>query len=289
MSADGSDYQWVPFGIEDEIESYKALDPDITPWLRTSLWQWIESAITYRSASGYRYLMTALARKSERILRVPLAANLENASTDAAFRHIEQTYSDLDDTKTWQLVDFLLAENPVEIAQLQLVLVECGSAWAVGERMGKVGIVKRLPEGVSTAAEEIFQTGDAGKRLAGAWLSAFGVNPDPEAAYSRAVKAVEDAAIPVVSPKNTGATLGTIIRDIKQNSNFKLPHLREHPEAQTHNVLLSMLQMLWTGQHDRHGGPSSVPVPNVTQDEAEAAVTLAVTLVGWFVTGKVQK
>ena len=49
-----------------------------------------------------------------------------------------------------------------------------------------------------------------------------------------------------------------------------------------------MLRVLYRGQHDRHGG-MPVPLPDMTQEEAESAVMLAVTLVGWFATGKVTK
>ncbi|AJW40486.1 hypothetical protein NY08_2463 [Rhodococcus sp. B7740] len=53
--------------------------------------------------------------------------------------------------------------------------------------------------------------------------------------------------------------------------------------------MLGMMQMLWVGQTDRHGGPASVGIPPVSQSEAEAAVMLAVPLVEWFTSGKVNK
>jgi hypothetical protein len=81
--------------------------------------------------------------------------------------------------------------------------------------------------------------------------------------------------------------LGRVIGQVNAGT-WKLPHLREDANAPTHDVLVGMMRTLWTGQHDRHGGPSSVGAPAVTQAEAESAVMLAVTLVGWFETGKVQ-
>ena len=44
--------------------------------------------------------------------------------------------------------------------------------------------------------------GRAGQLLSEAWHSAFGANPDPEDAYEKAIKAVEEAAAQVVSPNN---------------------------------------------------------------------------------------
>ncbi|EON33475.1 hypothetical protein GTC6_06664 [Gordonia terrae C-6] len=134
----------------------------------------------------------------------------------------------------------------------------------------------------------VFTISDAGVRLRSAWEKAFGLEPEPDVAYSRAVKAVEDAVIPVVSPQNKAATLGTVIAQIRDGGKFSLPMLREHKNASSHEVLLGMLQLLWTGQHDRHGGNPQSSATTVTQDEAEAAVLLAVALVGWFQTGKVR-
>ncbi|MBX9151808.1 hypothetical protein HCG77_28960 [Rhodococcus qingshengii] len=167
------------------------------------------------------------------------------------------------------------------------MLVEAGSAWKVGVRAGRLGLEKRVPEGVQVAAESTFAiTGNAGRQLAEAWAAAFGVDPDPSKAYSRAVKAVEDAAIPVVSPLNGNATLGTVIRDIENQGDHKLPMTREHPNAIQGDVLVGMLRVLWVGQHDRHGNSA---LPPVSQEEAEAAVVLAVTLVDWFATGKIKR
>ena len=91
----------------------------------------------------------------------------------------------------------------------------------------------------------------------------------------------------MVCPNDRTATLGKVI-GIVNSGTWKLPHLREDPNAPTHDVLVGMMRTIWVGQHDRHGGPSPVGVPAVTQPEAESAVMLAVTLVGWFETGKVQ-
>jgi hypothetical protein len=171
------------------------------------------------------------------------------------------------------------------------LLAEAGSAWRLGERHGKVGLVRRLPEGVQAAAEVIFLKPNAGKRLAAAWEAVFGVNPNPSEAYRLAVKAVEDASAPLVIPNDAVPTLGKVISRIEQGGQFKLPHLREEPGGTTsHEVLLYNLKQLWWGQYDRHGGAPPSPLPDdVTQEEAESAVILAVTLVGWFESGHVQQ
>jgi hypothetical protein len=133
------------------------------------------------------------------------------------------------------------------------------------------------------------QRGKAGKRLAEAWEAAFGISPNPSQAYRLAVKAVEAASARVVIPKDPDPSLGKVIGRIMQSGLFRLPHLREEPNGVTsHDVLLYNLKQLWWGQHDRHDGLETSTLPDdVTQDEAESAVMLAVTLVGWFETGKI--
>jgi hypothetical protein len=188
-------------------------------------------------------------------------------------------------------IDFLLSRLQLDaspVAKLEDLLLESGSGWSTGVRAGRPGLVPRLPEGVVDAAAAVVQYGDAGRRLAEAWAATFGIDPDPSNGYRLAVVAVEHAAIPVVPTGKAEPTLGDVIRTIER-ATWKLPHLREHDLAPSHDVLVAMLRMLWRGHHDRHGGPSAVGVPAVTQDEAESAVLLAVTLVAWFETGKVQE
>ncbi|WP_157104417.1 hypothetical protein [Nocardia kruczakiae] len=296
LNSGDTEEAWAPFGLDDEeVAARTALDPGISYWLANSLWEWVLERLirnsTDTAVGKVIWWDMEKVRRCERVLRVPVPVVFGDTALDAdsALDHLRRTFGKTEKL-SWQLVDLCLSSATSSAAsKMENILTEAGSAWTVGQRQGKRGLVQRMPDGVVAAADKAFTYGDAGKRLASAWEAAFGVNPDPESAYSRAVKAVEDAAIPVVSPKNKSATLGTVIAEIRNGGKFKLPHLREHADAQTHDVLLSMLQMLWTGQHDRHGGPSAVAVPNVTQEEAETAVVLAVSLVGWFATGKVQK
>lgn len=130
------------------------------------------------------------------------------------------------------------------------------------------------------------RSGRAGVRLAKAWESLYGLTPDPSAAYSHAIKAVEDAAIPVVSPTKPTATFGSVLGQMEQQGDWKLPMDREHPKAASGETLIGMMRMIWHGQHDRHGGQPSAP-GNVSAEEAAVAVGLAVTLVSWFDAGLV--
>jgi hypothetical protein len=131
-------------------------------------------------------------------------------------------------------------------------------------------------------------SGHAGKRLAEAWGAAFGIAPNPSHAYSLAIKAVEDAAVPVVCPADATATLGKINAQLRNTGDWSLPLQREDLHATTGSTLLSMMKMLWAGQADRHGGHHD-PDLAITQEAAEIAVMTAATLVQWFTSGVVAR
>jgi hypothetical protein len=288
---DNDDEEWLPFGVEDhEVAAFTALREDVPSWLDQSLWEWIAKNVVGRGSNGLPVMRTDLLRRAERVLHVTIPARPpQHVST--GLHELRDRYSTYGPTALLGFVDFLISDLSPDhsyLADLDQILVEAGSAWCVGMRRGKPGLVQRLPEGVVDAASATFKRGDAGQRLASAWESTFGLQPDPSNAYRLAVQAVEDATIPVVPTGKAEPTLGDIIRAI-DNGTWRLPHLREHALASSHDVLVSMLRLLWRGHHDRHGGPSTVGVPAVTQDEAESAVMLAVTLVGWFDSGKVQQ
>lgn len=50
-----------------------------------------------------------------------------------------------------------------------------------------------------------------------------------------------------------------------------------------------MMRLQWKGQYDRHGSDDEETPLHVGQDEAEAAVHLAITLVQWFRSGAVAR
>lgn len=100
--------------------------------------------------------------------------------------------------------------------------------------------------------------------------------------------AVEDAAIPLISPKHPRPTLGTVLSQIESQGDWRLPMEREHPNAPSGDVLIGLMRMLWHGQHDRHGGQPSAP-GDVSVEEATVAVSTAVTLVHWFDANLVQR
>jgi len=282
---------WRPFGYDGNEAEYDALHDGVPEWMAASFWKWVELSFTIeRREAGYggrrwKDFDIALLRKAERLLRFSV-----DYDGDTVYSGIEKLRRVIEAKGLGiPLADFLLAEGK-HADSLNRILLECSSKWTVGERVsGRTGLVPRIPEGVQLHADMAMSSaGQAGKRLAQAWEQAFGIKPDPSNAYSLAVKAVEDATIPVVVPSRANATLGDVIRQLTQDGDWSLPLTREHNDAPTSSIVLRMCQALWKGHHDRHGGGQH-SIPEVTPEEAETAVTLAVPLVHWFASGMVAR
>ncbi|AYF98951.1 hypothetical protein [Protaetiibacter intestinalis] len=162
---------------------------------------------------------------------------------------------------------------------LEEILHAGGSEWKVGDRGGNPGLEKRVPQGVADAVDAVIaNSATAGALLSEAWHAAFGRNPDPEEAYEKAIKAVEEAGAELVLPMNPKATLGTMIAAVRDQGDWRLPL----ESASAVGAPLEMMKSLWEGQESRHGGNG---YRKPTPAEAEAAVLLAVPLVQFFTAG----
>ncbi|MCE4161631.1 MULTISPECIES: hypothetical protein [Rhodococcus] len=278
---------WLPLGVDEADENYSVLNEEVTEWLEPSLLMWLSTALIRTNRMTPSPVDMQLVQALERLLHISFPTVTTGTSAREAAKRLFANMRGAQ--REWQLIDAVIASGYGNVEKLTTILLEAGSAWTVGERVGKPGLIRRVNEGTDAAIRAtIANHGHAGKRLAQAYDAAYGVSPDPSRAYSLAVKAVEDAGKPIVSPNNAGTTLGTMIRDIGSTTKWKLPHTRVHRDAEPRNVLLGMMQMLWTGQHDRHGG-ATPPPPPVSQEEAETAVMVAATLVELFCSGKVVK
>jgi hypothetical protein len=281
--------------------NYEVLYDGVPHWMQQSLTAWLGamlSDVLMAEQSGMDVL-----HRTERALRIKVA--LTYGTTDLGvtrallerFRGNELQLTDyllstvpLDRLGGWEEVKDHLHDPEIVFGQLEILLKEAGSKWQIGIRSGgSMGLVQRVPEGVEAAlTQTIESSGRAGARLASAWASAFGISPHPSQAYSLAVKAVEDAAVQVVCPNDSLATLGKIISQMRNAGGWNLPLPREDEHATTSSTLISMMKMLWAGQADRHGGNHD-PALEITQEAAEVAVMTAATLVQWFSSGAVAR
>ncbi|MEU1223075.1 hypothetical protein [Streptomyces microflavus] len=172
--------------------------------------------------------------------------------------------------------------------RLARILDAAGSAYRVDD--AGTGLEERV---VPTVRDAVSQTiadataapdaGSAAEHLALSWQAAYGLRPDPVRAYSEAIKAVESAAHAVVEPRNSKATLGTMLRVIRDASTKFTTTLGAGSTAPAE----AMMRALWEGQTSRHGGQGGT-VPE-TLEAARAGVHAAATLVQWFTSGAVTR
>jgi hypothetical protein len=289
---------WRPLGVDsdDEIAEYDALHDGVPTWMSTAFWAWMRDTLTERRYKNTTrqyldHLREAEVEEMCQALRIPLP-NLRFKGVDRATgqNQLDGAIRVLREHQNWlQIADYSLAhfEN-AKAGELDALLERSKSAWRVGTRSGRPGLVRRVPEGVQVGGDLVMaRAGNAGIRLAKAWEELYGQNPNPSEAYRLAILAVEDAAIPVVSASDSTATLGKVIGQISSGT-WRLPMAREHDDAKSHDVLVGMMRVLWHGQHDRHGGQPSGP-GNVSMEEATVAVGLATTLVQYFDAGLVAR
>lgn len=279
------DDDWIPMGVS--REELAALHEGIPSWMVRPFWQWFQQAVVLASRDGGDGLDLTQEYDTRRRMAHPLTPRAQGYGVEEAIAGRD------DEDLVISFTDFLIAKlmhwGQDEYAdELEKVLERAGSAWRVGLRAGNPGLERRVPLGVQAAAEGAMAVqGHAGTLLSEAWRAVFGVEPNPEVAYSKAVKAVEAAAIPVVVPAESGATLGRVLAKMKTHGDWVLPLAREHAEYPTASVLLGMVQALWSGQDDRHAGqPNYKPSE---QEAAETAVLMAVPLVQWFSDGTIAR
>lgn len=290
---------WRPLGVEsdEQVADYDALHDGVPEWMGAPFWAWVRDALTlyrrYSDGSGREAMLdTDLGEALCQTLRIALPnLRVQFVSEAAGTRQLKAAMEALGrHPAPLQIADYLLGHGAhAKGEDLNVLLERSKSVWQVGVRSGRAGLVRRVPLGVQVAADSVMgRAGRAGVRLAKAWEELYGLVPNASEAYRLAILAIEDAAVPVVSPTNRNATLGTVLKQIEDQGDWQLPMDREHASAPSGSVLVGMIRVLWHGQHDRHGGQPSAP-GNVSVDEATVAVSLAVTLVHWFDAGVVRR
>jgi hypothetical protein len=269
-----SDPPWVPLSERDNPPSETKVAYEGVPGhLAEPLWRWIELWV---SDPEEILLVFRIAQAS--------AADPQNDLSDAVFQD-EELFLDV--------IDFVLGQVPIRplersaaVNRLRWLLERGGSAWRVaddGQALER-RIDPTVAEAVSRASVRVTSAAEHPRT---AWRAAYGRQPDPGKAYGEATKAVEAAAIPIVEPRNTKATLGTVLGTLKaQPDNWELSILRPDRTVNDAKPLVAMIELLWQGQSDRHGG--SLPTVPISALAAPMAVHLSATLVHWFSSGAVR-
>ncbi|HEV2071235.1 MAG TPA: hypothetical protein VGR26_15710 [Acidimicrobiales bacterium] len=282
---------WLPLSKRndpDAARDYNALHDGVPEWLATPVAQWVVdvfASMKYDDRLGQRldFLYG--------MLRRPMPATRNRIGDSVADLVGAVAAGDLDvlDAVLWMTQ--ATQEGDRLRTRLESLLRVHGSAWSVSAKVaGQPCLVRRVDETVTAAAQvEMDQTGNAARHLYRAWHRIYGRNPDPGGSYRESVRAVEAAAKPLIAPKASRATLGTMLADLRNKPEKWSVALDERGKGTGVDLLIEMCSGLWRSQFDRHGSDDeSIPL-DVSSREAEAAVHLAVTLVHWFRSGVVAR
>jgi len=223
----------------------------------------------------------------ETIHRLAVRLNKPDAFEEAEYLY-DESWVDWDEL--YDVIDAALDLGVGDWRALDELLDDGLSAYTVAT--GSRGLVTRA-DPIDTAALTVAideaksrnDVGSASEHLAAAWAAAYAKQPDPVKAYSESIKAVEAAAHATIHPGNSRATLGTMLKYMRDHEgDFRV--MIPAPGVPVAG-LIGMMAILWQGQTSRHGGQA--PTRAETPAEARAAMQLAVTLVHWFSTGIVRR
>jgi hypothetical protein len=262
---------WRPLS---KRESGKPLASHLTTYVSTTLAIRLRSWIEETVAGGSDYD------------RVALRLDIEEALEDGNVLYDDGYVADDD---LYDVIDAFLDLDDGDPSSLQEYLDDALSEYTVSE--DKKSLVHRAEPLAAAAmidsrshAGGRADAGSASDHLAAAWAAAFALHPDTSKSYGESIRAIEAAAHAIVEPGNSLATLGTMIRYMRDHSaDFRLVLPGPGVSADTATAMMSVL---WKGQTSRHAGQT--PTRKETVEEARAAVHLAVVLVQWFSCGIVR-
>ena len=277
---------WTPLGVDPA--KHQALVDGVPSWMRASLRAWYVSEFPVYDSRGSRstYGVKRLQRFDLATRQTPIADGLIPNGPAAHFNSL--TEMQILQLLDWVIADTNLRAHPGKAEEIERILRDGGSKWRVGARNGVPGLEERVPQGVQDAADAAMSApGDAGRLLSEAWHATYGVNPQPDLGYRKAIEAVEAAVLPLVTKNDSTATLGKAIGQMRAQGDWKLPFVKEHSQNPSQNVVLGMMQALWSGHSDRHPGTPTYVLSS--PEAAEAAVSIAVTLVNLFSNGGIAR
>lgn len=300
------DAQWRPLFSRDSAEpsEFDVLHEGVPEWLDGSLWRWLMD----RAAEGQTEMIARLERRMHHAFSAPSERGVgviqpaPNELLDRFWR-----LSDRVPERRLTLLDAVLADlrtraqhaaedddaEQVEriiasAERLEEILAEGGSAWRAHVDQPSWGLVRRVDETLQRLVESVSSPDtDAARMIGAAWQACYRHDPDPDAAYRQAVLAVEAVTIPVTIPDSPRAILGGVSGHIRDTMEQWSVAGLDAKEVASGQVLYDMVRMLWHNQQ-RHALPDGT-IADVTQPEAEAAVSLAITLVHWFTSGLAKK
>lgn len=274
-----SDMVKPPFSVRqdpDKLEAFCVLQEGLPDSLMPSLFVWISEQFFY-SGKGGTYPRRNGIDRLERVLGEVLPHRRQELMSRLVQDH-ELLLNALDSALATR-------RYGTAVEELTTMLDEARSVYTVGvDENGEYELQFRQPIELTELVEAATSgTDSASHHLRQAWSLAFGREPEPTAACDEAVRAIEAAAKPVVTPSDSQATLGKMI-----------PAMRDAPHKWTTDsnasddidTAIAMMDLVWRG-YRRHGDPEEPA--EATVETAQMLVQSAALLVHWFLSGHVRR
>lgn len=289
-----SPQEWIPLSQRQQPnQGFEGPFEGVPSWLVDSLMAWLTPHFVYPSNRGVTSYQTEALRQLERRIRreIPGDSGYRKwTSLAIALPQDEELFLDVLDFQLHRMdEEYYIGDEDESAERLEELLAQGGSAWTVVARGGVYGLERRVPAAMMAAASNATAPSDnAATHLQAAWTKVYGREPDPSGAYRESVKAVEASAKAVLLPNDDWATLGKMISRVEQAPAKFAVSLTPSDFTATDGVV-GMMKLLWKGQRDRHGTDDPAAPLQISQDEAEAALWLAITLVQWFRNGAIKE
>lgn len=265
MNTLGSDF--VPLSVRRGKREPFRLHEGIPVHMQGLVSEWFDDALS--------------ANSQEETVNVRWAVNLLQLPYDVATVHDLLTDLDREIDMKLDLMDMLVQRLRRTRVGLARILDTGGSAWRVDE--GGLGLLRRVPDEAQAAYERALSREDlSSEHLGDAWRHAFGRSQDAGDAWHDAIRAVEAALHPIVTPESTKSTWGSIRGDLRKAPEGKF--VVRAPGDDPMKNLLMMLDCLMY-EDGRHGSDERVP----SIETARIAVLQATAIVAAVGEGLIER
>jgi hypothetical protein len=248
------------------------LDPvkGVPAFLRGPIADWIEEAILDVDRFDPGDTLRSLGLK----LRVPISTDdVDDARVDFLYALQDDGWLTLD------AVDLLLhwGASAVELRQVLDAADHEFTVDADGRRL-----ISRVDPSTQSAYQEATRPEDhATAFLASAWAKTMSRDNDPSGAWADATRAVEELLKPIVSPKDSMATIGKMANALREKPSKWQCSLRADDDEASVKAFAQVLDLVGFAP-DRHGGNGSVGVDPLT---SRTVVLQAITICDWLRSG----
>jgi hypothetical protein len=289
-------HRWVPRskrGTDAEPAHVEVLHEGVPPHLISTLRTWLRTRLSNAT--------TVL--QLERELEVSFDYDPRDQSSHIVYQ-VEQQIWNGDDDFILDVIDWALHDLERQVSASidpALRVRKAQTAISLDESLGQAGsaytvsivsdwsLVRRVDETLAALTSTVASgSTDAAVEIGEAWKQCYKRDPDYDDAYKHAVLAVESVASALFTPNDPSPSLGKAVAHLKSTTAKWTVGGLDAPQITSGEALLTLLQMLWHN-HRRHVSQGGSPPPPVTKEEAEAGVSLAVTLIHWFNSGLVRK